>query len=238
MNYLGVRSVIAYALVGIGGLWSAFLLSGVHPTVAGVLAALCIPARSKINGELFIESGKEAIGLFEQSVGKSKSVLSNSDMQDALMRMEILCEGGGSPLHRLERMLHPWVMYLIMPVFAFANAGVAIGGNFSALAQSSAVWGIVSGLVLGKQIGIFSASWLAVRLGLAALPSRVNWQNLYATAWLGGIGFTMSLFIAGLAFNDPLVLDSAKLAILIASLICAIVGSLLLRLTTSSPKEL
>jgi NhaA family Na+:H+ antiporter len=128
----------------------------------------------------------------------------------------------------MEHALHPWVTFLILPVFALANAGVAITGNFGQTLVEPVTLGVILGLVLGKPIGIFVATWLAVRSGLASLPAGVTWNHIHGAGWLGGIGFTMSLFIAGLAFTDEAQLTMAKLGILVASTCAAVVGSLLL----------
>jgi len=184
---LGVRHPLPYALVGLG-LWAAILQSGVHATIAGVLAAMTIPCRTNAKGS---------------------------------KRMQ-------SPLFRWEHALHPWVTFAIMPVFALANAGIAFDGDvFTKLLQPVPL-GVVLGLVLGKPIGITLASWLAVRMRLASLPPGIRWIQLHAAGWLGGIGFTMSIFVAGLAFADGAVLNMAKLGIFTASLLAGITGSVLL----------
>lgn len=224
-NMLGIRHVMVYAVLGVGGLWLAFLLSGVHPTVAGVLAAFCIPARSRIDCPAFVASSRAAVDEFEAAGTDGENVLTNAGRQSALLKLELLSEAASPPLQRLEHNLHPWVMYLIMPIFAFANAGVRLDGELSGLLSSAPVLGIVLGLFIGKQIGVFGFSWLAVKLNLAVLPSGTCWSSLYGTSLLAGIGFTMSLFIASLAFStQPEVLAQAKLAILIASTISAVLG--------------
>ena len=144
------------------------------------------------------------------------------EMGQACLRVE-------SPMHRLEHGLHPWVMFLIIPVFALANAGVQIsGGNISETLFHPVSLGIILGLFAGKQLGITLFSWLAVRLGLAEMPEGVTWRHIYGTACLGGIGFTMSLFIANLGFPDSALLDVSKIGILIASLISGILGWIIL----------
>ncbi len=128
----------------------------------------------------------------------------------------------------MEHALHPWVTFFIMPVFAFANAGVALSGNLADTFAHPVTLGVILGLLLGKPLGITAASWLAVRSGLASLPGGVTWRHIHAAGWLGGIGFTMSLFVAGLAFMDESLLTMSKLGIFIASLSAGIIGSLLL----------
>ena len=133
-----------------------------------------------------------------------------------------------APLQRFEHALHPWVAFAIMPIFALANAGVVIDGGGFALLREPLSIGVIVGLVLGKPIGITLFAWLAVVSGLGQLPPGANWKSLHGVAWLGGIGFTMALFIAGLAFPDPEMLRAAKMAILVASTLAGIVGSVLL----------
>ncbi len=145
-------------------------------------------------------------------------------------------EGEQSPLHHAEHGLHPWIAYLVLPIFAFANAGVSFEGVEISAFAGPVPLGIALGLFIGKQIGVFGASWVAVKLGVAERPSGASWAQVYAVAILCGIGFTMSLFIATLGFNDPAILNGAKLGILVGSLISALAGYFLLRATFSSPK--
>jgi Na+:H+ antiporter, NhaA family len=180
-------------LLGFGLLWYLVLLSGVHATVAGVLAAFAVPI---------------------------KPTPAAPDAAD-------------SPLHRLEHGLHPWVAFAIVPLFGFVNAGVALGGA-SALAPLPL--GIAAGLFLGKQLGVFGAVWATVRLGLACRPGGASWAQIYAVCLLCGIGFTMSLFISGLAFEgQPLLVDEAKIGILAGSLLSALAGWAVLRFAPSRP---
>ena len=131
---------------------------------------------------------------------------------------------GKSPLHSLEHGLTPWVAFFIVPVFAFANAGVSFAGMTAEAITSPLTLGIVAGLVLGKQIGVFGATWLLVKSGFARLPEGVNWVHIYGLSALAGIGFTMSLFIGGLSFADPALMNEVRLGVLTASLISALVG--------------
>lgn len=233
-NLLGVRSALVYGILGIGGLWLSFLLSGVHPTVAGVLAALCIPARTRINTKQYIEDSREALKYFEESGNSGESVLTNKTRLSALFRQIKLSKEASAPLQLLEKTLHPWAIYLIMPIFAFANAGIELNGNFGEIFEYPSVWGIMAGLIIGKQLGVFGFSWVAVKLGLATLPLNTSWKGLYGASCLAGIGFTMSIFIASLAFKDmPEILVSSKFAILLASSIMGIVGYTYLRIFNS-----
>ena len=185
MNLFGVRKLWPY-LIGFAFLWYAMLASGIHATIAGVLAALTIP------------------------LGRGES---------------------HSPLKRLEHRIHPFVMFGIMPIFGFASAGVEIGGGVSLLHPVPA--GIVAGLFLGKQVGVFGAIWLSDRLGIAPRPDHTRWLELYGASLLCGIGFTMSLFIAALAFpTSPVLVEEAKLGILVGSLMSAAAGFAVLWFTT------
>jgi NhaA family Na+:H+ antiporter len=129
----------------------------------------------------------------------------------------------------LEDTLHAWVVFAIMPLFALANAGVALGGGIADALTSPVALGIVAGLVVGKQLGITLFAWLAVKSGLSELPEGIRWHHVYGASWLAGIGFTMSLFISDLAFSDGSLVDAAKLGILVASLISGGVGWVILR---------
>jgi NhaA family Na+:H+ antiporter len=227
-NAAGVRSWVIYALIGVA-LWVAVLLSGVHATVAGVLLAMTIPSRTRIDEDALLAGARAALEDFDRACDPATTVLSNRAHQDALYRLEVLSEQALPPLARLEHGLHGIVTFGIMPLFALANAGVSLSGAGSVL-DSPVAHGVLLGLVVGKPVGIALASWLAVRVGAAALPAGVTWRSLTGVAVLGGIGFTMSLFIAGLAFGSaPEQLTAAKLGTLTASLIAGVLGWSLLR---------
>jgi NhaA family Na+:H+ antiporter len=227
-NVLGIRNPLVYWLLG-GAVWLAFLLSGVHATIAGVLGAMTIPARSLIDEKRFVEHGRFLLAEVERKVTPGEEPLHYGNKHDAIHALDTTCENVETPLQRLEHRLHPWVAFFIMPVFALANAGVELGAGFlEALAQPVAL-GVIVGLVVGKQVGISLFSWLAVRSGLASLPAGVSWRHVHGAATLGGIGFTMSLFIAGLAFGSAESLAMAKAGILVASLIAGLAGLWLLR---------
>jgi len=229
LNRLGTKSLILYTILGIV-LWLAFLKSGVHATIAGVLLAFTIPASSRYDTNKFSERVKQLINHFDSTGDHWKNVLNNSERQHDVMAIEESCEKILTPLQRFEHQLHPWVAFLIIPVFALANAGVTIAGmDFIAALTSSVSLGIILGLFIGKQIGIFIFSFAAVKFKLASLPYGVSWKNLYGAGILAGIGFTMSLFIAGLAFTNPELLDLAKIGILSGSLLSGIIGYVFLK---------
>ncbi|HUG80595.1 MAG TPA: Na+/H+ antiporter NhaA [Bryobacterales bacterium] len=229
MNLIGVRHTLAYGVFGIGGVWLAFLFSGMHPTIAGVLAAMTIPASSRISPGKFVERSRGTIDVFETVGGPGDDILTNSDRQSALLQMRLTYEQLASPLHRLEKSMHPWVSFVVLPLFALANAGVTLEANLGEALSDPVALGVMAGLIVGKQAGITACAWAVVRLGWSRLPSGVNWRHIYGVSWLGGIGFTMSIFIAGLAFDDAQVLERAKLAILLASLVAGVVGYFYLR---------
>jgi NhaA family Na+:H+ antiporter len=233
LNWGKVRQPLPYILVGIA-LWLAFLQSGIHPTIAGVLLAMAIPARTKVRSEAYLAQCTAALGRFEPGELEGEE---SGRLQAAAQTLESIAERLQAPLRRLERSLNPWVAYLIVPIFAFANAGVHIRGDIAAVLTSPLALGIISGLVLGKPLGITLFSWIAVKLGIADLPSEVTWPQLFSASWLAGIGFTMSLFIANAAFSDPILLDIGKFSILVASLLASIIGFGLLLLTTSTHRQ-
>jgi NhaA family Na+:H+ antiporter len=155
-------------------------------------------------------------------------VLTNKSQRAAIQAIEVAAEHAQTPLQRLEHVLHPWVSYFIMPVFALANAGVVLKGDLFNIFIQPVTLGIMAGLIFGKQIGVFIASYIAIKLKWADLPSGMTWGRLYGLAWLAGIGFTMSLFITSLAFKETGILAMAKAGILFASLISGTVGAFIL----------
>jgi len=226
-NWLGVRHLLLYTVLGVI-LWLALLDSGIHATVAGVLLAMTIPARSNLNKRGLL---KKVHSILEQLEGDNpRPVTSDSEERDQSSVRDIgqVNEDFKSPLQRFEYALHPWVIFGIMPLFAFANAGVTFEQGLGSLMLNSVPLGVFLGLVLGKQIGITFFSWIAVKSGIASLPSSVTWRDIYGVAWLGGIGFTMSLFIASLAFGDSPLMGESKLGIYAASVIAGVGGLLIL----------
>ena len=232
LNLAGVRKTWPYALLGLG-LWVAFLKSGVHATIAGVLLALTIPSKRLIDAPDFLLRAQNLLAEFADDLKTNdRRSAPTRDQNDAVHSLEQAAEELGAPLPRLEHALHPFVAFVIMPVFALANAGVAInmaeGGGVAELFTQPITLGIVAGLVLGKQVGVLLFAWLASAIGLAVLPAGATWRQLWGVSLLCGIGFTMSLFIAGLAFAEPASLDAAKVGILAGSLVSGIAGALVL----------
>jgi len=222
VNRLDVRNLIVYIILGIA-LWLAFLMSGVHATVAGVLLAFFIPARPKIEKNKFYDKTKNLLDKFLSSKN-DEDILKDEERLEIVFEIEKNCEKVLTPLQRLEHSLHPWVTYLIIPVFALANAGVALSEISTDNLFNPISIGIFLGLFIGKQLGIFLFSYFAIKLKLASMLENVNYTKLYGAGILCGIGFTMSLFIANLAFETNELLDIAKIGILSASLISGIVG--------------
>ena len=231
INRLGVRHPAFYGLLGIG-VWLMVLGSGVHATLAGVLVAMTVPARRRINSAEFLSQGRRALTQFEESKAEA-STLSTSGQQAALHALDVAARGVETPLQRLEETLHPWVAFGVMPLFALANAGVALEGDLLANLLHPISLGIMLGLVVGKPLGVTIFAWLAVRLKLADLPYDVRWVQVIGAGALAGIGFTMSLFITGLAFESAARISLAKIGILSASLVAGAIGWGLLRGTPS-----
>lgn len=230
LNVLGIRQLTPYMLIG-AAMWAMMLQSGIHATIAGVLLALTIPTRVRMDVPEFLQAGRELLDRFEKTPPTQNSDLLSDERQSTLHAIETSCEGVQMPLQRLEYLLHTPVNFVIMPVFALANAGVILTGFGLDRLVSPVTLGIAVALFAGKTLGITLFSWLSVKLGLAALPRRVRWSHVTGVAMLGGIGFTMSLFIAGLAFGEGELGSGAKLGILLGSLVSGIGGALVLRWT-------
>ena len=233
-NAAGVRRPWSYGLLGVA-LWVAVLASGVHATVAGVLLAMAIPVRTRVDETAFLTGARRALADFDAAAmitaaDPNTTVLSNTEHHTALEELETLAERAQPPLIRMEHALHGIVAFGIMPIFALANAGVPLGGETLREGLTSPIAiGALVGLTLGKPIGIAGFSWLAVRMGLATLPGGVTRRMLVGAGVLGGIGFTMALFIAGLAFGDSRSLEAAKMGVLGASALAGVAGYLILR---------
>ncbi len=231
MNILGVRNPAPYIVVGIV-LWAFVYASGVHATVAGVIIALTIPARSARDTHGFADDAKQLIEAFRNQRSRDYLIHLREENQMVIRQLENMFRQIEPPLQRLEYVLHPWVIFGIMPIFALANAGVILNSVFLAnAATSNQSLGIMLGLFVGKQVGIFSATYLAVKLGIAKLPESVTMKHVYGGAVLCGIGFTMSLFIAELSFTQHTdLLNEAKVSILAGSLLSGLIGTTILYL--------
>jgi NhaA family Na+:H+ antiporter len=230
-NAARVRQPTVYALLGIG-LWMCFLYSGVHATVAGILVAASIPACIRIDLNEFVSATTGYLSQFTGPRGRTEGPFLSKERSAALYGLERACKSVETPLQRLERQLHPWVAYAILPVFALANAGVAVSGELGSVLSSPVALGVALGLLVGKPLGIVAFSWLAVRVGIATIPPGVTWGQILGVGCLAGIGFTMSLFIGSLAFDKTPALIMAKMGIFSASILAGILGCGVLWLVT------
>lgn len=228
INRFEVQNYLVYAIIGFF-MWYFIFLSGLHATIAGILIAITIPARTRINPDEFIAEGQLILERFKTAGPRDKEILLNRQHLAALKTLEVTCLNVQTPLQRFERSLHYWVAFVIIPLFIFSNAGITIEAIDPNMFFQPITLGIILGLVFGKQIGIFLFTWISVKLGLTELPSGLTWGHIYGGAWLGGIGFTMSLFIASLALIDPNNLVMAKIGIITGSLISGVVGYIILR---------
>ncbi len=230
LNRWRVYSPLPYALLGIG-LWFALLQSGVHPTLAGVLLAATIPTRSPANLDRLVAQADTVLNRYDYEAQEHREQAVVHGLKTVLDRME-------PPAQRLEHAFQPWTTYLILPIFALANAGVILGADAGANLGHPVSLGIISGLVIGKPLGVSFFAWLATRLGWAEMPPEIGWKQFLSASFLAGIGFTISLFITQASFADPQLLSAAKVAILMASVLSAVLGFVLLNLTSPSYDEI
>ncbi|MFK3770513.1 Na+/H+ antiporter NhaA [Pseudomonas putida] len=222
LQKIGVGSAYAYIIPGFIT-WLGMLMTGAHPTLAGVVLGLMTPVRAMPLGERPLE----AVTRFtDDLLGRAKAPqIDDSELMSPLKNLRVAQRELVAPVLRVQGHLHPWVAFAIMPLFALANAGVGLSGvDLSADGPHWVMTGVAVALVLGKPLGIVTISWLMVRLGWCALPAGVTWHGITLIGLLAGIGFTMSIFIANLAFSDPGVLGAAKLGVLSGSVIAAVIG--------------
>lgn len=227
-SVFSIKSKIFYLTIG-GIVWFLFLNSGIHPTIAGVLVAFCVPATPVFAPKKYIKIIRNSIAHFrgEDDELLTKRTILNKEQMNWLKEVESASDKVISPLQELEDSLHPIVNYFIIPLFAFANAGIFLLDMEPASVFEGISMAVISGLVLGKFIGILSFSWLAVKLRLAPMPAHATWGMMSSVSFLGGIGFTVSLFIATLTFDASIpaqqtLLDHAKLGIVVGSLIAGV----------------
>lgn len=240
-NKLGVRSILFYALVGILGVWTTFLLSGVHATIAAVLAAFTIPANVKIKESVYLDKINALLRQFRDADKKDQFPTLTNEQMHLLDQVKIQTDHAIPPLQKLEHAMHPMVTFVILPIFALANAGVSLL-DISAehLLGTNVAIGVACGLLFGKTIGIFGGSWLAKKLKIADFPAGMSLKNLLGLGLVGSIGFTMSLFITSLAFTDETYKIQAKIGIFVASIIGGLLGYWVLsrqNKTSSNPVE-
>lgn len=235
LNRLGIKKLWPYLILGIG-LWVFVHQSGIHATIAGILLAMTIPVRSKINSDQFVQICKYEIDLFTKKDKERDGILLNEEQVESLDMLGSSYEAVQNPLARLEKAWHPISSFIVMPVFALANAGIQISGLSSPFLTPVTI-GVVLGLMLGKPIGITGATYLAHRLGWAKKPDAISWKHVFGASILGGVGFTMSIFITQLSFTDPATISMTKLFILGSSLIMGVFGVLYLLWAGRSKKR-
>ena len=238
-NIIGIRNTLFYAVMGIGGLWLAILLSGVHATIAAVLAAFAIPTARKINTPLFLRKARllsyEIKELYKNRKKGGKEA--DEHITGTIEKFSSLTEDATPPLQRLEHALHPFVSFVVLPIFAFANAGVSLDANAFTNLISPVALGVMLGLLIGKFFGIVLFTRILVWLRLASLPRAITWKHVYGLAFLAAVGFTMSLFITELAFVEETYLIQAKMGIISASIIAGLIGFFYLRFFCPLPQK-
>ncbi len=233
-NRFGLQSPNFFALVGFG-LWLALLESGVHASIAGVLIGATIPVRPRHSRNEFLNRVQMLLDRF-RSFETIEGPFHDESRLGTLLALEHVCHDAMSPLQRMEHVMSRWVIFGVMPLFALANAGIPLSlGDLRAAVSNPITHGVVCGLLIGKPLGIFTFSWLAVRLKLADLPRGTRWKDIFGIGILGGIGFTMSLFISNLAFELPGQVEDAKIGIFSASLLAGAIGYLLLSRRRQGP---
>jgi len=225
LNFSGIRKAMPYFIVAVF-LWYALLQSGVHATLAGVIGAFTVPARSKYDPNLFADLVNEQIDRFIASRQQDDSLMANEKLYSIVQNLEESVNGAQAPLQRLEHIWHLPVAFIVIPIFAIFNAGIPLKlGSLSEMLSNPVMLGVTFGLVFGKFIGITGACWIALRLGVGQLPTGTRFSQISAVSVLAGIGFTMSIFIAELGFaNQPESLLMAKTGVLTASLVAGVMG--------------
>ena len=227
-NIVGIRNTIYYGIIGIGGLWLAFLMSGVHATIAAVLAAMTIPADVKISEKIYTEKLQLLIAKFQKAKPNNNPTVTNNQLH-IIEDIRICSKRALTPLQRLEHSMHPFVAFVVMPIFAFSNAGVVLSGDMFSQLNSSVFYGVFFGLILGKVLGVFGLVFLLVKLKWINLPDGMNNIHLLGVGFLASIGFTMSLFIGGLAFVNKEFIAQAKMGVLFASIVASFIGYIIIK---------
>ena len=228
-NKLGVKNVLFYGLLGIGGVWVAFLMSGIHATIAAVLAAFVIPADARLPEAIYLKRAARHLRTFSRMEPNGVSTLDHKQLE-VVAQMRNDTRDAMPPSQRLEHAMHPFVSFVVMPIFALANAGVSFAGiDGSVVFSTNVALGVALGLFLGKPLGIVFSTWLLSRLGVARPAEGLTMRRVVGLGFLASIGFTMSMFISTLAFTDDTLLLQAKLGIFAASILGGIVGYRLLK---------
>ncbi len=224
---VGIRSLGFYLILCVV-MWQFFLESGIHATLMGVMVAAIIPTEPYLHR-------RDYASAVEDLLHDYRLAMENNDEEKAqavLAQIERLSRGTEGPMERLERVVHPWVSFAVLPLFALANAGIVFTSDtLSDAASSRVTLGVAAGLLLGNPLGVLGMTWLAVRLGIGQLPTGVGWRHVLGAGFLAGIGFTVAIFVSGIAFDDPAVVDQAKMGVFAASLVAGVTGYAFLRLT-------
>jgi NhaA family Na+:H+ antiporter len=231
---LQLRGVGLLAMLVVG-VWIGVFTSGIHATIAGILMALLAPVRPRIEPGQFLEISQHRLNLLGDKGLTKESVIADPDQLDAIVELHEVAGEMRPPGLALEQYFHPISAFVVLPLFALANAGVHLSGDKVQVVSHPVTWGIILGLVLGKQLGVTGLSWLVIKSGRADLPEGVTWPQIFGASCLAGIGFTMSLFVTDLAFDDETLINAAKLGILTASVAAAAIGYVVL--TMSLPKK-
>lgn len=238
MNRMHVYSLVPYILVGCV-LWFCVFSSGIHSTIAGVLLAFAIPSGSRVNLDNFFDWSNKRLRMANSFYeGDETPLVAQKDYVTTVSSLSKISKQAVPPATRLEHKLYPWVYFLILPLFALTNADVAVTGlDFATVTSSPVVLGVFCGLVLGKPIGIMLFSFITVKTRIASLPEFVTWRHMLGAAVLGGVGFTMAIFVANLAYADAMLVTEAKLSILVASTVAGVIGFVLLLLQAKADQR-
>lgn len=237
LNRSHIYALVPYMLLGCV-LWFCVYMSGVHATIAGVLLAFTIPSGSRVNMENFLRWSDERVQLADTYHDDAAPLIAQKKYLNTVSSLSSVSKQVVPPAVRLEHGIYPWVYFLILPLFALTNADVSLaGGDLLSMLSSDVVLGVFFGLVVGKPVGIMLFSWLCVKLKIAKLPENVTWKHMLGASVLGGVGFTMAIFVANLAYSEPALVTEAKLAILLASLVAGLLGFMLLLLQANTAKK-
>jgi NhaA family Na+:H+ antiporter len=233
-NRIGASNTLFYGIVGIGGLWLAFLMSGVHATIAAVLAAFTIPARVKYSEAVYDRKLTELLAKFREARPNDSPTVTTEQLH-ILEKIRHISKKALTPLQRLEHSMHPLVAFVIMPLFALSNAGITLSTDSLTMLTSSITMGVFFGLLIGKVTGVVGFVTIITRLKWAELPKDFTQRHLVGAGFLAGIGFTMSLFISNLAFEHKIYVEEAKMGILLASIVAGLIGYYLIK-TAKKPE--
>ena len=234
-NKMGVKSVLFYGMLGVCGVWTAFLMSGIHATIAAVLAAFMIPADSKIPEATFIARMRRQLRLFEKADSNDVRTLEHEQVE-IIAQVKSEAINALPPLQRLEHGMQPFVSFVIMPIFALANAGVNfVEMDMASIFSNNVALGVMLGLLLGKPIGVVASVWILVKLGIGKRSASMTWRRFIGLGFLASIGFTMSMFVTSLAFTDPVLHVQAKVGIFAASILGGVIGYRLLKTEPAKP---